>query len=268
MTKKTKIWLVVGIVLIILGGAIVGGWYFFVYSNRDSNPWNAPTIGDIPLPIGYKRIPMEDASFGAWLRELPLKERGTKVYLYKQKQTANYQWLSSAVVNIPLLSNDEQCADVCMHLWAEYLFSQGKYSEICFTTLKGETLRYTGGNNRKAFKSYLKKVFGLCNTTSLCASIKTRALKDLQPGDVFVYPHHMVAGKDRYGHAVMVADVVINKRTGKKAFLLVEGNTPARDIHIVRNLNPFRNPWFILDENTTTLQLNVFCFKADDLRHF
>ena len=49
------------------------------------------------------------------------------------------------------------------------------------------------------------------------------------------------------GHAVFVVDVAVNKN-GKKAFLLAEGNTPARDIHLIRNLeNPFRSPWFISD---------------------
>lgn len=59
-----------------------------------------------------------------------------------------------------------------------------------------------------------------------------------------------------------------NKYTGKKIFLLVEGNTPAREMHVLRNFNRFRNPWFVLDEDAESMRLNVFHFKADDLRHF
>ena len=66
----------------------------------------------------------------------------------------------------------------------------------------------------------------------------------------------------------MVVDVAINER-GRKAFLLVEGNTPAREIHVVRNFNnPFQSPWFILDEDADKLLLSVFRFNATELRHF
>jgi hypothetical protein len=57
-------------------------------------------------------------------------------------------------------------------------------------------------------------------------------------------------------------------RTGK-AFLLAEGNTPARDIHLIRNLeNPFRSPWFISDGSEKRFLLSITPFKATDLRHY
>ena len=257
-----------GIVLAVLAGVLAGGWYYFVYTNRDSNPRNAATIGELPLPIGYEREPAESGSYAAWLRALPLKERGAKVRLYKDNKVANYQWLSAAVVHMPLLSNDEQCADVCMRMRAEYLFSKGDYARISFVALNGEKLTYTGGNNRKAFEQYMRKVFGRCNTTSLRKSLQARELKDLQIGDIFVYPHRKVAGKNRLGHAVMVADIAVNTYNGKKIFLLIEGNTPARDVHVLRNFNRFFNPWFCLDEKAESMILNVFRFEAEDLRHF
>lgn len=84
------------------------------------------------------------------------------------------------------------------------------------------------------------------------------------PGDVFVY-----AGNGRFlGHAVIVVDVAVNKN-GEKAFLLAEGNTPARDIHLIRNLeNPFRSPWFISDGSEKRFLLSITPFKATDLRHY
>lgn len=268
MTRRTKIWLIILVVLAVLGGMAAGGWYYFVYTNRDSNPRNAATIGELPLPAGYTRVAAEKGSFAAWLRALPLKERGAKVHVYKDRKVANYQWLSAAVVDMPLLSNDEQCADVCMRLRAEYLFSKGQYAKISFVALNGEKLTYTGGNNRKAFELYMRNVFGRCNTTSLRKTLQERDLEDLQIGDIFVYPHRKVAGQNRLGHAVIVADMAVNKYNGKKLFLLVEGNTPAREIHVLRNLYRFRNPWFVLDEDAESMRLNVFRFEADDLRHF
>lgn len=244
---------------------IVAAWMFGQFST--SNLRNAKTIGELPPPIGYERVDAPQGSYAAWLRSLPLKKRGTKVYLFKDHRKANFQWLSAAVVDMPLLSNDEQCADVCMRMRAEYLYSAGQYAKISFTTLNGEKLTYSGGNNRKAFEQYMRQVFGSCNTTSLHRSLSARELKDMQIGDVFVYPHRNVAGKDRYGHAVMVADMAVDNQ-GKKIFLLIEGNTPSRDIHIVRNFNPLLNPWHSLYEDAASVQLNVFRFKNTDLKQF
>ena len=87
-------------------------------------------------------------------------------------------------------------------------------------------------------------------------------------GDVFVYAAVDRPGNHKYGHAIMVVDVAENKKE-KKAFLLAEGNTPAREIHVMRNFeNPFRSPWFMLDEDADNLILSVFHFKATDLKHF
>lgn len=87
----------------------------------------------------------------------------------------------------------------------------------------------------------------------------------MQPGDVFVYPAR--TGK-QYGHAIMVVDVAINSE-GKKAFLLAEGNTPARSIHVMRNLkNPLRSPWFMLDDQAESFFLSIFYYNATELKHF
>lgn len=66
----------------------------------------------------------------------------------------------------------------------------------------------------------------------------------------------------------MVVDVAESK-SGKKAFLLAEGNTPARNIHVIRNLeNPFRSPWFFVDGDEEMLLLAVFPYKSNELHHF
>ena len=70
------------------------------------------------------------------------------------------------------------------------------------------------------------------------------------------------------GYAVFVVDVAVNKN-GKKSFLLAEGNTPARDIHLIRNLeNPFRSPWFISDGSEKRFLLSITPFKVTDLWHY
>ena len=230
-----------------------------------SNPANRSTIGDITPPIGYTRVSCDETSFAAYLRTIPLKKRGSRVYLYGGERLARFQGFNYAVVDVPLLSNAEQCADVCMRLRAEYLFKTQQYSKISFTALDGTVKRYSGGSSRKAFEKYMREVFGTCNTTSMYQSMPNRNFSDLQIGDVFVYKKRK---NGSYGHAVIVVDIAVNK-DGKKAFLVVEGNTPARDMHLMRNTpNPFASPWFFLDETSNTQYISPFVFKHNELKHW
>ena len=260
--KKILKWTIIGTFLTIIA---VGGFCLWIlFGSKTSNPNNYKTIGDIPEPWGYERISGEDVAYANFLRSLHLKGRGAKVQLYTGGES-RFQSLNYAVVDMPLLSNAEQCADECMRLRAEYLFSTGQYTRIQFQNVNGKMLSYGGGNSRKSFEKYLKNLYGVASTFSLSREMKTRRLADMQPGDVFVYPARY---GQQYGHAVMVVDVAINER-GRKAFLLVEGNTPAREIHVMRNFeNPFRSPWFMLDEDADNLILSVFHYKATDLKHF
>lgn len=260
--KKILKWTIVGAFLAMIAVGGFGLWILF--GSKTSNPHNYKTIGDIPEPWGYERISGDDAGYAKFLRSLPLKVRGSKVQLYTGGDS-RLQSLCYAVVDLPLLSNAEQCADVCMRLRAEYLYSTGQYRRIRFQDVNGKTMHYGGGSSRKAFERYMRNVYGVASTFSLSRELEQRRLKDMQPGDVFVYPARN--GK-RYGHAVMVVDVAVSK-SGKKAFLLAEGNTPARDIHVMRNFkNPFRSPWFMLDDDAENLILSVFHYKATELRHF
>jgi len=253
------------VILALLAGA-AGAW--ILLGKGISNPHDYKTVGDISAPWGYQRIVGEDADYSRYLRNLPLKPRGTKVQLYTGGD-ARLQSLNYAVVDLPLLSNAEQCADVCMRLRAEYLYHTRQYGRIHFFDVNGCDQRYGGGASRKAFERYMRNIYGVASTYSLSRKMKPRALKDMQPGDVFVYAAVDRPGNHPYGHAVMVVDVAQNPRNGKKAFLLAEGNTPARDIHLLRNFkNPLRSPWFILDEDSDLLLLAIFPYKGDELRHF
>lgn len=262
--KRSAAAKIFGILTAILLVAVLG-YAWFYHNTQISNPHNYNTIGDIPVPYGYERIDGNDAAYSAFLRSLPLKGKGARVMLYTG-DTANYQFLSYAVVDLPILSNAEQCADACMRLRAEYLFQRGRYGEIRFNDINGKTMKYTGGSSRKEFEKYLRKVYDVANTFSLSRELQQRPLAEIQPGDVFVYAVADRPG-NQYGHAIMVVDVARNPRTGKKMLLLAEGNTPARSIHVMRNLgHPFRSPWFTLDENTDKLRLSVFRFNANELR--
>ena len=64
----------------------------------------------------------------------------------------------------------------------------------------------------------------------------------------------------------LVVDVA---RKGKKvAVMCAEGNTPAREAHIVRNLNPLENPWFFFDGDESTFWVSAFHFGKNELRYY
>lgn len=262
MKKKVFKWILCGMLLVVCVASSVVCWVCF--GGQTSNPHGYATIGDIPAPWGYERVAGEDTAYTGFLRSLPLKARGAKVRLYTGGM-ARYQSLNYAVVNLPLLSNAEQCADACMRLRAEYLYGSGQYGRIHFQDVNGKRLNYGGGHSRAAFERYLRHVYGVASTFSLSRELATRPLSDMQPGDVFVYP---ARNGGRYGHAMMVVDVAVSK-DGQKAFLLAEGNMPARNIHVVRNFeNPSLSPWFMLNEEAGNLLLSVFHYQATDLKHF
>ena len=252
--------------LVFLAGIIALGIKLWMeYGIEKSNPNNYATIGDIPAPDGYVRIDGDDAKYSEFLRSLPLKPKGAVVKYY-WGGIADLQDLNYAVVDIPLLSNAEQCADVCMRLRAEYLYRIGNIENINFLDVNGNILSYNGESSRKTFEKYLRDVFRVANTYSLSRQMDARDLEDIQPGDVFVYP---APDSRSYGHAVMVADVAQDKKTGMKAVLLLEGFIPARSIHIIRNLqDQDLSPWFILDKESDIQTFSLFQFYTKDLKCF
>ena len=240
---------------------VLGGLFSYFFFSINSNPWGAKTLGDIPCPAGYSRIRTDDPLAG-FLRDIPLKKRGSPVRLYNG-EIARFQSLSAGVIDWPVLSNAEQCADVTMRIRAEYLWQTGQYGEIRFKSCGGNIQAYTGGGSRDKFESYLKTIYEHSNTASVYNETVVRNLSDIRPGDVLVYPSKQ---KGRYGHAILIADVA-KSRSGKIAILCVEGNTPAREAHVVRNRNPFRRAWHSISDEGD-IQVSFFRFHQNDLRHY
>ncbi len=61
-----KVLKVIG-VLVMLAVVTVGVVWWYL---RTSNPWNARTVGDISVPMGYTRV---EGSYAEFMRRLPLK---------------------------------------------------------------------------------------------------------------------------------------------------------------------------------------------------
>lgn len=218
-------------------------------------PWPTTTANPETLaarftpPAGFERAPAGARSFAAWLRGLPLKPDGTAVRLH----TGAPKWrqdVHSAVLDIDTGPRDlQQCADAIMRLRAEWLWSTGAKDAIAFDYTGGGRVAYSrvargekpsqsgrswsrGGradHSYAGFRRYLTGVFSYAGTYSL-----ERELRPVPPGeapragDVFIkggFP----------GHAVLVADVVQNPRSGEQRFLLLQSFMPAQDIHVLKN---------------------------------
>lgn len=192
--------------LIIVAGACAG--FLVIYGRKTTNPHGFATVANRPFPWEYERSGGEDVAYVRFLRCLPLKLRGTKVQYYTGGDV-RFQSLKYAVVDIPFLSNAEQCSDVCMGLKAEYLYHAGLYGRICFQNVNGKMQNYRGGLSKISFERYLRNPYSVASTYSPSREMKAGRLADMEPGDVFVY---LAWYGQKYGHAMMV-DVAVNKRS-------------------------------------------------------
>jgi len=241
-------------------------------------------IGDIPPPDGFERVVVNDRSFGEYLRELPLKPKGTPVYLYdgskKYFQSHHYRVVDMDIGDRDLL----QCADAVMRLRAEYLYSMGEYDRIHFNFTSGDTASFrnwidghrprVSGNtvswsccepkdsSYAVLQSYLETVYMYAGTYSLKKElISLSSTDDVRLGDVYI-----IGGFP--GHAMIVADVCVNEDTGERAIMLVQGFTPAQDIHIVAyGRDESINPWYIVGDGER-LETPSWTFKWTDVRRF
>lgn len=239
---------------------------------------------EIPSPEGYERVKLTTESFANWLRHLPLKQKGTPVYLYNGRRKGN-QGAHFVLVDIDTGSRDlQQCADAIIRLRAEYLYSRGLYSSIRFNFTSGDEAAFTkwiagyrpkvNGNKVKwiknagqdssymNFRRYLTMVYIYAGTYSLSKELKPRSdIHDMSIGDVFIEPGFP-------GHAVIVVDMAENKQSGKKVFLLAQSFMPAQDIHVLKNPNDAGlSPWYDLGF-WRNLQTPEWRFNDTDLRYF
>ena len=234
-------------------------------------------------PEGFERSTVAEKSFGAYLRQLPLKPDGAKVHYFDGREKSR-AGVYAAVVDLDLdPRNLQQCADAVIRLRGEYLFDQQRYNEINFhftngfeTSYKkwseGYRIKVDGrnvswyptnktGNSYKAFRQYLKMVFAYAGTISLNQELNPKAIEDIEIGDVFIQ-----AGSP--GHAVIVVDLAKHPDTGEKRFLLAQSYMPAQDIQILQNpANEPENPWY---SNQIVAQLRTpeWTFNKTDLKSY
>lgn len=235
----------------------------------------------IQLPQGFERIEIEEGSFAHYLRNLPLKPHGEKVYYYDG--AVKPKDVHEAVVDMDVGDRDlQQCADAVIRLRAEYLYGREEYDKIHFNFTNGFRTDYSkwmegyritvNGNDAKwvkstgyskeydVFREYLDIVYAYAGTISLEQELKPVALEEMEIGDIFIQAEP--------GHCVIVMDMAENKETGEKLFMLAQSYMPAQDIHILKNPgNVDLSPWYVLKEEET-LVTPEWSFTKDELKRF
>lgn len=232
-------------------------------------------------PTGYTRVEVATHSYEAWLRTLPLRTDRVDVRSYKGAKLGSP---SAAIVAIDVgAKNLQQCADSAIRLHAEYLWSQGRHTELAYHFTSGDEVRFTdwlageriavkGSNVRRlsgparklgrpALRSWLDLVFMFAGTRSLHRDSVPVQPADVRPGDFFVAP----GGP---GHAVVVLDVAT--RGEDRVALIGQGFMPAQDFHVLRSSTAVDGVWFELpDSASDTVKTPSWrAFRGDELRRF
>ena len=236
------------------------------------------SLGDVPASVifpqgmtletrflpsaGYERVPAEEGSFLAFMRNQKLKEDGSPVLLYDGTEKHN-QSAQAAVFAMPGFDSDlQQCADSVMRMYAEYFYSVGAYEKIAFHLTNGFLMDYptwregnrlsVDGNRvswvKKAsyddsyetFLLYLKYVMMYAGTLSMDGESEPVDIGRMQAGDLFIK-----GGSP--GHCVMVTDVAADQ-DGNLCFLLSQSYMPAQDFHVLNNPLHEEDPWYYVSE--------------------
>jgi hypothetical protein len=228
---------------------------------------NGSTVSSrFKTPTNYTRIKSDNNSFAQYLRNLPLKPYNSFVLYFDKTYKMNNN-IYTSVIDMDIDSqNLQQCADAVIRLRAEYLYSKKEYDKIHFNFISDGKPRYflnysTGDTSYLKFRKYLKYIFSYANTTSLCDELKPVIIDSMKIGDVFVQK-----GKP-YGHAVIVIDMAVEFKTGKKLFMLAQSYMPAQETQLL--VNPLKkelSPWYEL--NSGKIITPEWIFQPKDLRRF
>lgn len=216
----------------------------------------------IPPPPGARRVQLPEASFGAWLRGLPLLPASAPVLLYSGETKPN-QSAHHRVVDIDVGDRDlQQCADAVMRMRVEYQWAADRRKAIAFqltdgtpwdfpSYLAGTRLKLVGKKaqlspgsprpaTRETLRGYLRTLFTYAGTASIARELPRRELAALTAGDVLVqggFP----------GHAVLVLDLAEDDR-GTRYFLLGQSYMPAQQFHVLKNPSDAAlSPWYRAD---------------------
>ncbi|MDR3184871.1 MAG: DUF4846 domain-containing protein [Prevotellaceae bacterium] len=234
-------------------------------------------------PPGYARMPADEISYDAYLRNLPLLPHGSPVKYYDGTEKPNDD-IYVAVVAIDIgLEDLQQAPEICIRLRGEYLFKQEQYNKISFTISNHKNIPYvdwveglkmiidgktywtkspTEADRYATFKRYLDFIFTHADIETLLDDVQRSSLDRVMPGDMLIQI-------TRPGHVVVVLDVAENAGTGDRVFLLAQSYKPAQSLHVLVNPgNEALSPWHSVSDIDDKILTPEFIFYKRDLRRF
>ncbi|MEJ2053170.1 MAG: DUF4846 domain-containing protein [Calditrichaceae bacterium] len=225
----------------------------------------------IYLPDGYERVPADSGSFGYWIRRMPLLPEKSAVKDYKNRIFKESKDTTIAAVIAYNIKgrNLDQCMDILMRLYAEYLISMNRKDEIRYPLPDGLMLgwaEWKSGMRPKFrgvhfylekiaepdsadrnFNRYLNTIFEYSGTQAFYHYYKDINPDSLQIGDFIVK-------KGRKGHAVMIVDLARDNE-GNLIALIGQGDTPACQFYLLNYKK--ENPWFPLETGIDVLPMPI-----------
>lgn len=222
-------------------------------------------------PQGFRRVTEDSVSFGAWLRRLPLLPENAPVKDYRNRiiKKAGDSTVAAVVAYDIKGRHLEQCMDILLRLWAEYLSIQGRQKAIQLPMPDGLMLSWTDWSAGKRpdlrglnfylqknaapdssfrnFQRYLNTIFEYSGTQTFYHHYARIPAEAMQIGDFIVK-------KGRDGHAVIILDLV-EDAAGNRRALIGQGDTPACQLYVLRY--KVDDPWFPVDISESVLPLPI-----------
>lgn len=229
-------------------------------------------------PAGYTRVAVANDSFGSYLRTFALREYKTLPLVYDSATKTlinNTEAPAVSVLAMDLInkSNLQEASNSAVRLYAEFLYSKGRFDDISFNLLttpafkcdfrtwteggrlaeEGNTITWCKehgehcnhrdvdtGTEYNVFRYYLQNVMIHSNLDSLKTNLSSVSSSEVTVGDVIIYADSRIPD--------IVVDVATDAN-GNKLVLLARGGSPASEIYIVRNeSNADMNPWHELNK--------------------
>lgn len=185
-----------------------------------------PLLGLLILPPDWERIPAVPRSFGEYIQQLSFK-RTDSTYFWNG--TSGIYHNVAAVHMLDRMSQNQQCADIIMRLYSEYMISKNK--KIIWHSVNGQEKTWDGHDLYR----YLNDIYNYSNTFSLYKyDSYAIPLNRMQPGDILVIPGFP-------GHAVIIADVI--KKDNRFSVAVIEGFTPAVHPFLYKSGKSVYIPW-------------------------
>ena len=233
------------------------------------------------VPKGYKRIPYDENSFQTYIRNYPLKPFGAAIINYDGSEHFSQDG-HFGILELQVAENGlQQCADVLIRLYAEYLWKHKKYETIGFEFTSGHYcswLKYAEGyrpnikgnkvtfvkkrstdHSKKNFVRYLNLIYTYSGTLSLYNELDAvKHVDDLQIGDMVVSP-------GTPGHVAMIVDAMVNEE-GVRRFVMMQGYTPSQSVSLLKNEGSAMNPWYELKIEEPLLIPGYYFEKAQFMR--